>query len=37
MTDDIPGRLLGTGRNADVYDIGDGKALRRYRVRPISP
>lgn len=31
MTDDIPGRLLGTGRNADVYDIGDGRVLRRYR------
>jgi aminoglycoside phosphotransferase (APT) family kinase protein len=31
MTDDIPGRLIGTGRNACVYDIGDGKVLRRYR------
>jgi aminoglycoside phosphotransferase (APT) family kinase protein len=27
----IPGRLIGSGRNADVYDIGDGRALRRYR------
>jgi aminoglycoside phosphotransferase (APT) family kinase protein len=26
-----PGRLIGTGRAADVYDIGDGKVLRRYR------
>ncbi|MGH9134619.1 MAG: phosphotransferase [Ilumatobacteraceae bacterium] len=26
-----PGRLVGTGRAADVYDIGDGKVLRRYR------
>lgn len=27
-----PGRLLGCGRDTDVYDIGDGKVLRRYRV-----
>jgi len=27
-----PGRLLGRGRDTDVYDIGDGKVLRRYRV-----
>ncbi|HWM22315.1 MAG TPA: phosphotransferase [Ilumatobacteraceae bacterium] len=26
-----PGRLVGTGRAADVYDIGDGRVLRRYR------
>ena len=26
-----PGPLIGTGRAADVYDIGDGKVLRRYR------
>ena len=26
-----PGRIIGTGRAADVYDIGDGKVLRRYR------
>jgi aminoglycoside phosphotransferase (APT) family kinase protein len=26
-----PGPLLGTGRSADVYDIGDGRVLRRYR------
>lgn len=26
-----PGALLGTGRSADVYDVGDGKVLRRYR------
>ena len=33
MTDD-PGPLLAAGRAADVYDIGDGKVLRRYRPRP---
>jgi aminoglycoside phosphotransferase (APT) family kinase protein len=27
-----PMRLLGCGRDTDVYDIGDGKVLRRYRV-----
>ncbi len=26
------GKLLGRGRDADVYDIGDGRVLRRYRV-----
>jgi len=26
-----PGTLLGSGRNADAYDIGDGRVLRRYR------
>jgi aminoglycoside phosphotransferase (APT) family kinase protein len=26
-----PGRLIGTGRAADVFDIGDGRVLRRYR------
>jgi Ser/Thr protein kinase RdoA (MazF antagonist) len=25
------GTLLGSGRNADVYDIGGGRVLRRYR------
>ena len=28
---DPPGELVGTGRSADVYDVGDGKVLRRYR------
>jgi aminoglycoside phosphotransferase (APT) family kinase protein len=28
---DPPGPLLASGRAADVYDIGDGKVLRRYR------
>ncbi|MFK7919673.1 MAG: aminoglycoside phosphotransferase family protein [Ilumatobacter sp.] len=28
---DVPGPLLASGRAADVYDIGDGKVLRRYR------
>lgn len=31
MGDDIPGKLLGAGRNADAYDIGGGRVLRRYR------
>jgi aminoglycoside phosphotransferase (APT) family kinase protein len=26
-----PGRLVGSGRYADVYDIGRGRVLRRYR------
>jgi hypothetical protein len=30
-----PGRLVGTGRAADVYDIGEGRVLRRYRT-PID-
>ena len=30
MTDE-PGPLIGSGRAADVYDIGDDKVLRRYR------
>lgn len=32
---DPPGRLLGTGRTADVYAIGDDRVLRRYRL-PID-
>lgn len=28
----VDGQLLGRGRDTDVYDIGDGKVLRRYRV-----
>jgi tRNA A-37 threonylcarbamoyl transferase component Bud32 len=27
----VPGRLIGRGRNANVYDIGGGRVLRRYR------
>jgi aminoglycoside phosphotransferase (APT) family kinase protein len=30
---EAPGQLIGTGRSADVYDIGDGRVLRRYRVQ----
>lgn len=30
-----PGPLLGAGRSADVYALGDGRVLRRYRV-PID-
>lgn len=30
MTDD-PGPLLASGRAADIYDLGDGTVLRRYR------
>ena len=26
-----PGRLIGQGRSADVYDVGGGRVLRRYR------
>jgi hypothetical protein len=26
-----PGRLIGSGRYADVYDIGRGRVVRRYR------
>jgi aminoglycoside phosphotransferase (APT) family kinase protein len=29
--DSQPGRRIGSGRHADVYDIGDGLVLRRYR------
>lgn len=32
MTDE-PGPLLASGRAADVYDLGDGTVLRRYRPR----
>jgi aminoglycoside phosphotransferase (APT) family kinase protein len=33
---DEPGPLVGRGRNADVYDIGNGRVLRRYRdARPV--
>ena len=28
---DQPGPLLGTGRTADVFDVGGGRVLRRYR------
>jgi hypothetical protein len=31
MAGGLPGTLIGAGRNADVYDIGDGRVLRRYR------
>jgi len=27
----VPGTLVGSGRNTDVYDVGDGRVLRRYR------
>ena len=30
MTDE-PGPLIASGRAADVYDLGDGRVLRRYR------
>jgi aminoglycoside phosphotransferase (APT) family kinase protein len=29
-----PGPLIGTGRAADVYDLGDGRVLRRYKGQP---
>lgn len=28
-----PGRLIGSGRAADVYELSGGRALRRYRVK----
>ena len=31
LSDDTPGPLLASGRAADVFDIGGGKVLRRYR------
>ena len=31
-----PGELIGEGRAADVYDIGDGRVLRRYRTERDS-
>jgi aminoglycoside phosphotransferase (APT) family kinase protein len=31
MAVEAPGKLLGTGRNADVFDIGGGRVLRRDR------
>lgn len=31
MSHSPPGPLIGSGRNADVYDIGGGRVLRRYR------
>jgi aminoglycoside phosphotransferase (APT) family kinase protein len=32
-----PGRLVGSGRYADVYDIGRGRVLRRYRDATAVP
>jgi hypothetical protein len=32
LSGDTPGPLLASGRAVDVFDIGDGKVLRRYRV-----
>lgn len=29
--DEPPGRLVGSGRSAEVYDIGNGRVLRRHR------
>jgi aminoglycoside phosphotransferase (APT) family kinase protein len=31
VADRPPGPLIGTGRAADVYDVGGGRVLRRYR------
>ena len=31
MSVEVPGALIGAGRNADVYDVGGGRVLRRYR------
>lgn len=32
MSADPPGPLIGTGRSADVYDLGRGRVLRRFRI-----
>ena len=31
MAVEVPGTPVGAGRNADVFDIGSGRVLRRYR------
>src|ERR1700729_1203549 len=31
METELPGTLVGAGRNADVYDIGGGRVLGGYR------
>src|SRR5262252_3622691 len=31
----LPGRLIGSGRAADVYELDGGRVLRRYRI-PID-
>jgi aminoglycoside phosphotransferase (APT) family kinase protein len=31
MAVEVPGTLVGAGRNADVFDVGGGRVLRRYR------
>lgn len=36
MADPDPGPLLGRGRAADVYDVGGGRVLRRYRTEHDS-
>jgi aminoglycoside phosphotransferase (APT) family kinase protein len=35
VTDDPPGELIGAGRSADIYAIGHGRVLRRFR-RPYD-
>src|SRR6266496_1810632 len=35
---DLPlGPKLASGRDADVFDLGDGRVLRRYRASSTSP
>jgi hypothetical protein len=34
---DPPGRLIGAGRAADVFDLGGGRVLRRYRISAGTP
>lgn len=31
-----PGPLIAHGRAADVFDLGDGRVLRRYRSVPVD-
>jgi Ser/Thr protein kinase RdoA (MazF antagonist) len=33
---DPPGPLIGSGRAADVYDLGDGTVVRRYRTHHVG-
>ncbi len=31
VASESPGRLIGAGRSADIYDVGNNRVLRRYR------
>ena len=34
--DDPPGPLIASGRSADIYDLGDGRVVRRLRSGSIG-